>query len=447
MKVLIVDDENLLRNSLSRYLENHGFETALAENLKVAREVLVKEEPDIVLLDVNLPDGNGLEFLEWAKNLYPDILFIIITAHGRIRDAITAIKNGAFDYLEKPLEMEEVLLNLKKAEEHLKLKSEITTLKRTLPEKELEMVAVSPKMLEVISIAKTIASSDARSVLLLGESGVGKDLFAKFIHQNSKRKNQPFLVLNCAAVPDNLIESELFGYEKGAFTDAKAQKKGLLELADNGTIFLDEIGDMKLELQAKLLRVLEDGTFKRIGGTRDLRVDVRFIAATNQDLKKKMEEKLFREDLYYRLELFPLYIPPLRERKEDIIPIAMHFVNFYNKKTGKKVNGFTEEAKNLLLSYSWPGNIRELKNTIERIMILTNKDYIYPEELLFLKRFEEKVQEEPPSTMEEVEINMIKNALKSTSGNISKAAKKLGISRDKMRYKLKKYNILIEEFK
>lgn len=447
MKVLIVDDENLLRNSLSRYLENHGFETGVAENLKVAKELLIKEEPEVILLDVNLPDGNGLEFLEWAKNLYPDILFIIITGHGRIKDAITAIKSGAFDYLEKPLEMEEVLLNLKKAEEHLKLKNEVAKLKRTLPEKELEMVVVSPKMLEVLSIAKTIASSDARSVLLLGESGVGKDLFAKFIHHNSKRKEMPFLVLNCAAVPDNLIESELFGYEKGAFTDAKTQKKGLLELADNGTIFLDEIGDMKLELQAKLLRVLEDGTFKRIGGTRGLRVDVRFIAATNQDLKKKMEEKLFREDLYYRLELFPLYIPPLRERKEDIIPIAMHFVNFYNKKTGKKVHGFTEEAKNLLLSYSWPGNVRELKNTIERIMILTNKDYIYPEELLFLKRFEERAKGESFSTMEEMEINLIKNALKLTFGNISKAAKKLGISRDKMRYKIKKYNILTEEFK
>lgn len=447
MKVLIVDDENLLRTSLSKYLENQGFETASAENLKVAREIIIKDEPEIVLLDVNLPDGNGIEFLEWAKNLYPDILFIIITAHGRIRDAITAIKNGAFDYLEKPLEMEEVLLNLKKAEEHLKLKKEVIKLRRTLQEKETELIAVSPKTLEVLTLARTIAASDAKSVLLLGESGVGKDLFAKFIHQNSKRKDLPFLVLNCAAVPDNLIESELFGYEKGAFTDAKTQKKGLLELADNGTIFLDEIGDMKLELQAKLLRVLEDGTFKRIGGTRDLKVDVRFIAATNQDLKKKIEEKIFREDLYYRLELFPLYIPPLRERKEDIIPLAMHFINFYNKKTGKKVSGFTEEARNLFLNYFWPGNIRELKNTIERIIILTNKEFIDTEELLFLKKFDKEMPQEPISSIEEMEINLINKALKEVSGNISKAAKKLGISRDKLRYKLKKYKILPENFK
>ncbi|MEJ5166114.1 MAG: sigma-54 dependent transcriptional regulator, partial [Thermoanaerobaculia bacterium] len=339
-----------------------------------------------------------------------------------------------------------VLLNIKKAEEHLRLKNEVTKLRRTLQEKETEILAVSPKTLEVLALARAIATSDAKSILLFGESGVGKDLFAKFIHQNSKRKDLPFLVLNCAAVPDNLIESELFGYEKGAFTDAKTQKKGLLELADNGTIFLDEIGDMKLDLQSKLLRVLEDGTFKRIGGTRDLKVDVRFIAATNQDLKKKIEEKLFREDLYYRLELFPLYIPPLRERKEDILPLAMHFVNFYNKKTGKKVSGFTEDAKNLLLNYSWPGNVRELKNTIERIIILTNKEFIDTEELLFLKKFDKTVPQETISSIEEMEINLINKALKEVSGNISKAAKKLGISRDKLRYRLKKYKILPEDF-
>lgn len=447
MKVLIVDDENLLRNSLLKYLKNQGYDTAAAENLKFAREIILKDEPDIVLLDVNLPDGNGLELLEWAKNLYPDILFIIITAHGKVRDAIAAIKNSAFDYLEKPLEMEEVLLNLKKAEEHLQLKNEVTKLKRTLTEEDLKIIAVSQKMIEVLNLAKTIASSDARSVLLLGESGVGKDLIARYIHNNSKRKNSPFLVLNCAAVPDKLIESELFGYEKGAFTDAKTQKKGLLELSDNGTIFLDEIGDMKPDLQAKLLRVLEDGTFKRIGGSRDLKVDVRFIAATNQDLKKKMEEKQFREDLYFRLELFPITIPPLRERKEDIIPISLHFIQIYNKKTNKNVLGFTEEAKKLILDYSWPGNIRELKNTIERVMILTNKSLIDLDELLFLKRFEKKVDLDTFSSIEEMELSLIKKALKSTFGNISEAARKLGITRDKLRYKLKKYKILIEDFK
>jgi len=337
------------------------------------------------------------------------------------------------------------LINLKKAQEHINLKNELSRYKKSNFEKSLEIIASSQKMQEVLKLAHSVASSEARTILLQGESGTGKDLIAKYIHLHSRRSSFPFLVLNCAAVPENLLESEIFGYEKGAFTDAKTQKKGLLELANGGTLFLDEIGELKLNLQAKILRVLEDGIFKRLGGIRDIQTDVMFIAATNRDLKKRVEENQFREDLYYRISIFPIYIPPLRERREDILPLAKHFINIYNKRLGKKVLGFTKEAEKEVIEYNWYGNARELKNVIERAMILINKDYIDLKDLNIHLDFKNDIKKTEFLSLEEMEINFIKEALKNNNYNVTKAAKVLKITRDKLRYKMKKYKILREE--
>ncbi len=444
MKILIVDDENLFRISIAKLLRNESYNVFESSTIKEAKEIIIKEEPDIVLLDVNLPDGTGIDLLEWAISGYPDILFIMLTAYGKIKDAINCVKKGAFNYLEKPIEAEEILINVKKAEEHIILKNELLMYKKRDKE-DIEIIASSNKMQEVLRLAHTVATSEARTILLQGESGTGKDLIAKYIHLHSRRRDNPFLVLNCAAVPENLLESEIFGYEKGAFTDAKTQKKGLLELANDGTLFLDEIGELKINLQAKVLRFLEDGVFKRLGGLRDIQTDVMFISATNRDLKKEVEEKLFREDLYYRISIFPIYIPPLRERKEDILPLAKHFINLYNKKFNKKVLGLTKEAEISLLEYEWYGNVREIRNVIERTMILINKEYIDLEDLNLDKDKKSEAKREDYYSLEDMEIKLIKNALKYTNYNVSKAARVLKITRDKLRYKIKKYKINKEE--
>lgn len=444
MKILIVDDENLFRISIAKLLKNEGYSTYEASSVKEAKEIIIKEEPEIVLLDVNLPDGNGIDLLEWAISGYPDILFIMLTAYGKVKDAINTVKKGAFNYLEKPIEAEEILLNIKKAEEHINLKRELIMYKKRDSD-DIEIIASSQKMQEVLRLAHTVARSEARTILLQGESGTGKDLIAKYIHLHSRRRDNPFLVLNSAAVPENLLESEIFGYEKGAFTDAKTQKKGLLELANGGTLFLDEIGELKINLQAKILRFLEDGVFKRLGGLRDIQTDVMFISATNRDLKKDVEEKLFREDLYYRISVFPIYIPPLRERKEDILPLAKHFINIYNRKFNKKVLGFKKEAEKSLLEYEWYGNAREIRNVIERTMILINKEYIDLEDLNIEKDKKNETRAGDFSSLEAMEIKLIKDALKDTNYNVSKAAKLLKITRDKLRYKIKKYKLNKEE--
>jgi len=445
MKILIVDDEILFRKSISMALKKEGFFVFESDSIKGAKEIIINEEPEIVFLDVNLPDGNGIDLLEWAISGYPDITFIMMTAYGKVKDAIESVKKGAFNYLEKPIDTEEILINLKKAQEHINLKNELSRYKKSNFEKSLEIIASSQKMQEVLKLAHSVASSEARTILLQGESGTGKDLIAKYIHLHSRRSSFPFLVLNCAAVPENLLESEIFGYEKGAFTDAKTQKKGLLELANGGTLFLDEIGELKLNLQAKILRVLEDGIFKRLGGIRDIQTDVMFIAATNRDLKKRVEENQFREDLYYRISIFPIYIPPLRERREDILPLAKHFINIYNKRLGKKVLGFTKEAEKEVIEYNWYGNARELKNVIERAMILINKDYIDLKDLNIHLDFKNDIKKTEFLSLEEMEINFIKEALKNNNYNVTKAAKVLKITRDKLRYKMKKYKILREE--
>ncbi len=370
MKLLIVDDEKLFRWSLNKILGKAGYQTIEAVTVKEAKQLITAEEPEIVLLDINLPDGNGVDTLKWAKLSFPEMMFMMITAKGKVSDAVEAMKSGAYDFLEKPVDMESLIQHVDRVREVIHLRRQIVRLSQEEEKSRPRLIASSPAMVEAVRLAHTFAESSAQTALLLGESGSGKDLLARYIHEHSLRARMPFMAINCAAMPENLLESELFGYEKGAFTDAKTMKRGIFELAHEGTVFLDEVGEMTASMQAKLLRVLEDWTFKRVGGTRDITVDVRLIAATNQDLETLLTGRKFREDLFYRLNVFPIRIPALRERPEDIQVLADHFVSHFNRKFGRNVLNFSNESIQTLLSYPWPGNVRELKNVIERAMIL-----------------------------------------------------------------------------
>jgi two-component system, NtrC family, response regulator AtoC len=357
------------------------------------------------------------------------------------------MRSGAHDYLEKPIDNDSLVEHVNRLKEIVELKRQLLLLSQAqASEQRAKLIIVeSQAMTEVVRIARTVSESAAQTVLLLGESGSGKDLLARYIHEHSDRKNNPFMVINCAALPEQLLESELFGYEKGAFTDAKSLKRGILELADGGTVFMDEVGELKAGMQAKLLRVLEDWTFKRIGGTRDISVNVRLIAATNQDLEAMVQRRDFREDVYYRLNVFPIRIPPLRERREDIVAIANHFVSFYNQKFGKRVVGFTKESIDSLNAYNWPGNARELRNAIERVMILQNEPYIASIDFLLQKGAGSTSQNlrDEIVPLAEAEKMLIERALAVTHGNVVRAAKLLRVSRDKLRYKIKKHQLQI----
>src|SRR5512137_122178 len=374
-RLLVVDDEHLIRWSLEQNLRKQGYDVLTAgsgeDALKIARE----ESPDLVMLDIQLPGISGLEVLEKIKEFDEDIIVIMVTAHGGLETAVNAMRLGAYDYLHKPFNLDELAIVIRKALETSDLRREVASLrsehKKTGPP---NIIGTSRHMQNILEMMDKVARSEAATVLIQGESGTGKELVAKWIHYKSNRAEKPFIAINCAAVPATLLESELFGHEKGAFTDAKTAKKGLFELADGGTVFLDEIGDMEMGMQAKLLRFLEDRTFRRIGGGRVFSVDVRIISATNKDLQKAIEDKSFRNDLYYRLQVIPIFLPPLRERREDVLALASHFVELYNKDFNKKVQGIAEMAERMLLDYSWPGNVRELKNVIERAIILGNDD-------------------------------------------------------------------------
>ena len=445
MKLLINDDEKLFRWSIVKTLTRAGYEVLEGGTAEEAKQRIVSEEPDIVLLDINLPDGNGIEILKWARNSFPDMLFLMITARGRVSDAVDSMRSGAHDYLEKPIDMESLVEHVNRAREMIELRRELTRRSQSQTVERASIIAESPTMTESVRLARAAAESGAQTILLLGESGSGKDLLARFIHEHSTRVSNPFMVINCAAVPETLLESELFGFEKGAFTDAKNQKKGILELANDGTVFLDEIGEMKPSMQSKLLRVLEDWTFKRVGGTRDIKVDVRVIAATNQNLSGMVEAHDFREDLFYRLNVFPIEIPPLRRRPEDILALAQHFVTVYNAKFGKKILGFTKEAAAGLIGYPCPGNVRELRNVVERAMILQTEPYISLIDFL-LKKEAAAPQELIPGILPlgEAERILIERALTLTHGNVVQAAKMLHISRDKLRYKIRKHQLSSE---
>ena len=445
-RILVVDDEYLIRWSLQQNLVEQGYEVLLAASAEEGLAFMEHEEPDLVLLDIQLPGMSGMDLLLGIKEQKPDCAVIMVTATADLSVAVKAMKDGAFDYIPKPFNLDEVRLVVDKALENRRLRAEVNRFR----EKESTRYGFhsftyrSHTMEQVVEVARKIAASDTATVLLTGDSGTGKDLIAQAIHYESSRREMPFMPLNCSALPRELLESELFGHEKGAFTDAKVLKKGLFEITDGGTLFLDEIGDMDLALQAKLLRILESRTFKRVGGTRDISVDVRVIAATNRDLEERIRERAFREDLYYRLNVLPIAIPPLRERREDIIPLAERFLEDFSKDLGKEIRKIEPEAIEAMEEYDWPGNVRELKNVIERAMILSSEDSLGVGDLA-LKRSESPLSEAGEVftlNLDEMEHRLINEALGRSRGNQSGAAKLLGISRDTLRYRMKKHGML-----
>ncbi len=468
-KVLIVDDEKLVRWSLRQKCEEWGYQTVEAENGETALKVAHAESPDLVLLDVRLPDLGGLEVLQQLKLNGDARAVIMITADPRLDDVKAALKLGAYDFVGKPIDFDELAVTTKNALEATKLKTEVEELRGQVRRRTgyHEVIAVSKKMIELMGFVRKVAASEATTILVQGESGTGKDLIAKAIHYESSRHEKPFVAINCSAIPEMLMEAELFGHERGAFTDAKQMKKGLFEVADAGTLFLDEIGELSPLLQAKLLRVLEDQVIRRVGGTKDMQVDVRVIAASNRDLEKAVREGQFRQDLYYRLAIISIFLPPLRERKEDIPPMVEFFIERYNRRFKKAIRGITEDSRKLLLSHDWPGNVRELKNAIERAMILEDADALRPSYLPFsvgrapngMTAFEAVGGETGPplangrslprlsipeggTSLEEVERALVEMAMRQANNNQTHAARLLDISRDALRYKLKKFGLM-----
>ena len=442
--VLVVDDERNIRALVARVLgqdqvEVHGAGTG-KEGLLMADEV----SPDLVLLDLRLPDMDGMDVLRALRTRYPEIAVIIITGFGQIQSAVEAIKVGATDYLEKPFEhVEKLKLAVARALDEVRAKSEIRRL-HGLQEKQYgvdQIIGDSEPTRTLRDLIRKVARSEAQTILIQGDSGTGKELVARGLHYESPRRDFPFMEVNCAAITETLFESELFGHEKGAFTDAKSAKKGLMELADRGTLFLDEVSEMSLNSQAKFLRVLQERVFRRVGGTRDIRVDLRVITASNRPLEARVKEGQFREDLFYRLNVIPIHIPPLRERRDDVMPLARHFLTESNVRSHKAIKGFTPETERLILSYPWPGNVRELRNLIERLVILGNSDHIEPQHLPI--QFASQAVEVPRQmgsqefrTLAEVERAYINQVMQRVEANKSKAAKILGISRQTLRKKL-----------
>ncbi|HKJ05778.1 MAG TPA: sigma-54 dependent transcriptional regulator [Geopsychrobacteraceae bacterium] len=453
-KILVVDDEHLIRWSLEQNLKKQGYDVLACGSGEEALRLAQEESPDLVLLDIQLPDINGVEVLERIRDIDEEMIVIMVTAIGVLETAVRAMRTGAYDYINKPFNLDELAIVIKKALETQELKREVAQLRTNQPKKFNidSIVSESDDMTRILNMVYKIAQSDAGTVLIQGESGTGKELIAKAIHYESARSDRPFVAINCAAVPETLLESELMGHEKGAFTDARVQKKGLFEIADGGTVFLDEIGDMPLSIQAKLLRVLEDRVFRRVGGTKDIHVDVRIVSATNKDLLVAIEEKAFRNDLYYRLQVIPLLLPPLRERRDDILPLTRAFIEDFNKEFGKSVKGLSVQAEEFLLAYDWPGNVRELRNVIERAIILESDEIMQLEHLPLEIVSKSTATPDvgsltfilPPQgiDIEDVERELINQALQATEGNQSQAARKLNLGIDAFRYRMKKFKLL-----
>jgi DNA-binding NtrC family response regulator len=470
-KVLIVDDEKLVRWSLRQKCEEWGYYTLEAETGSAALKIARNESPDLVLLDVRLPDISGIQLLEQLKQSGVARAVIMITADPQLEDVKLALKLGAYDFIGKPLDFEELAVTVKNALETTRLRTEVESLRGEVRRRTgyHDVIGVSSRMTELMSFVRKVADSEATTILIQGESGTGKDLIAKAIHYQSRRQEKSFVAINCSAIPETLMEAELFGHERGAFTDAKAMKKGLFEVADGGTLFLDEIGELSSLLQAKLLRVLEDQVIRRVGGVRDMQVDVRVIAASNRDLERAVRDGGFRQDLFYRLAIISIFLPPLRERKEDILPLVDYFIGRYNRKFKKSVQGITEETRKLLLKHEWPGNVRELKNAIERAMILEEENYLRPDYLPFAvgQNMQGPTAFEASSTiagnevtspggrnlpklfipqggtsLEQVERALVELAVQQANGNQTQAARLLDISRDALRYKLKKFGLM-----
>jgi DNA-binding NtrC family response regulator len=447
-RVLVVDDEYLIRWSLQQNLAKEEYDVLTAESGEEALRLAEEQSPDLVLLDIHLPGIDGIRVLEKLKHDNPELPVIMITAFGMVETAVAAMKLGAFDYIAKPFNLDDVRLTVRKAMENARLKSEVARL-RSAQHRGGGFEAIvgrSPRMREVLDLATKVAASSATTVLLQGESGSGKDLLAKSIHLASSRAEKPYMDINCASIPENLLESELFGHERGAFTDARTQKKGLFELADGGTILLDEVGEMRIDLQAKLLRVIEEKRFRRVGGVKDLAMDVRIVAASNRDLEEERRAGRFREDLYYRLKVIPIHIPPLRERREDILPLVEHFLGRYNVEFGKGIRGLAPDAAEAVMAYGWPGNVRELKNVVERGVILESGDQLHLDTLP--PEMRGRTHADQPAAahgevrhLEDLEQEMLGRAMAKAGGNQTRAAQLLGITRDTLRYKLKKHGL------
>ena len=491
VRILVVDDESLIRWTLQKKLEKAGYEVLLAETGGEGLRKIIEEAPDLALIDINLPEMNGFEVLEKALQVDQNFIPIMITAYEDVDRVVKAMKLGAFDYIAKPFDFNKVKMAIDKgldeyrrkwegrhqkhyghshrvhSEEHrlrwearnLLLKKEAGNFLLKMDEKQLRhepkgraslnnIIGESLEMRKILEMTGKVARTAAATVLIQGESGSGKEMIAQAVHDLSQRSSMPFIALNCAGVAENLLENELCGHEKGAYTDAKGLKRGLLELADGGSLFLDEIGDMGQGMQAKVLRLIEQKTFRRIGGVKDLHVDTRIISATNKDLKQLMAEGKFREDLFYRINIVALHIPALRERRDDILPLARHFIGKFNGDFHKKVQKISKEVEHFFMGYHWPGNVRELKNMIERAIILGEGDSLLlehlPREIVSGNR--EQIMTGlnlPPGgiSMEKLEESLVNEALIMTEGNQTKAAKLLGISRDSLRYRMQKFGI------
>ncbi len=440
MRVLVVEDDRDFRELLIEHLSGLGYQVDGASDREEGFDALEDKDYSVVILDLFLPDGNGMDLLSWIKENTPLTEVIVITGHGTIKTAVEAMKLGAYDFLTKPCSLKEVEILVKKALESRGLKRENLLYKR---EKKISLdyggfVFASPAMKEVMRKVEKIACSDC-PVLITGESGVGKEVVANLIHKNSDRAERPMVTLNIASVPKELLEAELFGYERGAFTGADKGRAGFFELADGSTLFLDEIGEMEPPLQAKLLRAIETKKFYRIGGRKEIESDVRVIAATNRDLRRLMEEGRFREDLYYRLNVVEIRIPPLRERREDILPLAYHFLRQFSRKYSKDVEGFTKRAEKALLSYPWYGNVRELRNLVERAVLFAEERYIDEGDISCL--FSDRKEKKGFKTMRELERDYILEVLKTVNFNKKKASEILGIPLRTFYRKLEAYGI------
>ena len=451
-KILVVDDEAIQRDIVKDILEDQGYDVLTSGSGPDALECLKTAPVDLVLTDLRMPGMDGVELLERVKALDPDIVVVVITAYGSVESAVDAMKKGAYHYLTKPLGKEELKLVVERAFQTKRLADENRSLRQELQDryKLHNIIGQARNMQAMFRMIEKIAPSES-TVIIYGESGTGKELVARALHVHSKRKQQRFLAVNCAAIPDTLLESEMFGYEKGAFTGANTQKKGLFEEAHNGTLFLDEIGDLDTVLQAKLLRVLQEGEFQRVGGVKTIKADVRVLAATNKNLEEEVKDGRFRQDLYYRLNVVPIFLPPLRERKEDIPALVAHFLAKYQKKHGKTITRVTSDVMKRLLDYRWDGNVRELESVIERSVILADQD------LITLETLPEKLREpvipgsantpitfnipEEGISLEHVERSLIESALNKSGWSIKKASELLGISYKTLQYRIQKYQL------
>ncbi len=455
--ILLVEDEKLLRWALEQQLLRAGHTVHAAPDLATAAAQLAAHQPDVVLLDLGLPDGHGLDFYESNRERLEGSVVIVMTALGQVEEAVRAMKLGALDFLTKPVDQAELVALIARS---AAVRGELLEAQAARQSREQQLaqavVGDSPSFRDLLEVAGQVAASEVGTILISGESGSGKNVLARHIHAVSPRRTRPLLEVSCATIPENLLESELFGHEKGAFTDAKATKRGVFELADGGTVVLDEIGELRFDIQAKLLHFLEERRFRRVGGTREILVDVRVIALTNRDLQGMVRDKVFRSDLFFRLSVFPLRVPPLGERRQDILPLARHFLATLQPKLGRRFAGFEPDAEAQLLAYSWPGNVRELRNVVERAMVLERGSEIGRRALVLdwaepmttpvapLPEPAPDVAPAPPSAivpLEELERDMVQRAMRAANDNQTRAAELLGVTRDQLRYRLKKFDL------